>query len=62
MKNMRYKGLFLADFLTSIALLGVIITILALSMRTSGTASNKRLSSRSTSARTEARFFAPVRE
>ncbi len=32
MKHMRYKGLFLADFLTSIALLGVILTILALSM------------------------------
>jgi hypothetical protein len=31
MRNTRYKGIFLADFLTSIALLGVIITILATS-------------------------------
>jgi len=32
MSNARYKGFFLADFLTSIVLLGVIITILAASM------------------------------
>jgi len=32
MKNMRYKGIFLADFLVSIVLLGVIITILAASV------------------------------
>ncbi len=32
MRNTRYKGIFLADFLTSIVLLGLIIMILATSM------------------------------
>ncbi len=32
MKNMRYRGIFLADFLVSVALLGLIIAILAASM------------------------------
>lgn len=32
MSNARYRGFFLADFLTSVALLGVIITLLAASM------------------------------